>query len=631
MSALEANKQPEDGTENQTVPGTGRGAIETEASMAHEGLSTSGNTGICVLSADPALVAVVQGASSADRAIVAVAEWPAVAAAIDDGRCGIVLLDMECLGETLDRRLTELERHAAAPVVLAASSIGDAPELMKALTERRIHRLLLKPASLGNTRMLLDAATNRWRQLRERDGEAAAPGAPQATLWRKAPTFQRRHGWMLGLGMSLVFAVVVVAGLVRKAPPEPETPAEPQQIARPVGDGRAEPQPAPILEPVEAPDPFADQLARADEAFEAGRLVDPPEDNALDGYAAILAVEPEHAAARTGLAATIDLLYIWAESALLGDVLELAEMTLDHVRRVRPDSARLAFMDAQVARARAAEQAAAPPPEAAPDPKADEARAQARRRAAAVAAVRSALESGDAGQAEALFAQARRLGVVTAELAELDRQLSTLRVAQQQEHEAGLLGLGLDRLHDGQLLEPESDSAEFYLVSLRGQNPGHSGLESSMAALAEALAARFQAALAEADWQGAQAALDGLGRIDADAGLVAALAGELHVARTQAEFLRVAAPANELQLLESRSLVYPDAALRSGTEGWVELEFVVDRDGRPRDITVAAAEPEGAFERAATTAVTRYRYEPFVLDGVTYERRVNLRIRFALQ
>jgi len=49
-----------------------------------------------------------------------------------------------------------------------------------------------------------------------------------------------------------------------------------------------------------------------------------------------------------------------------------------------------------------------------------------------------------------------------------------------------------------------------------------------------------------------------------------------------------------------------------------------------RDVTVVDAEPVGEFEEAAIAALEQYRFEPFVLDGRTYERRLRLRMRFEL-
>lgn len=630
MNAQELNEQYGPGAEEETVTGLDPAAIESETPSAPAGQPAAARTGILVLSADPALLATVERTGGAERTIVPVAEWAALREELDAGRCGIVLLDMDRVGPALDERLTELEQHPAAPVVVAAAMLGDAPELMQALTERRIHRLLIKPASVGNTRLLLDAAATRWLQLHAA-GDRPSAGAARAASRGLAGIFAGRRGWLLGIAMSLVFAVVLAVGLMKgprdKAPAE-ESIAVAQPIARPGDEHGAASLEAPLIEI--APDPLAEQLERARDAFDRGHLVEPPEDNALDGFAAILAVDPEHAQAKEGMAATIELLFLWAESALLGDVPELAEMTLGHVRRVRPDSPRLAFLDVQLARAQeraeeATRQAAAVPPPP------DEAAIRARRRAAAVESIRQALDQGDTAQAETLLAQARDQGVATAVLVELDRRLSETRVEQQNEREAALLALVVERLRSGQLVAPESDNAVFYLASLRAQNAAHPDLGEPWRELTATLADNFQASLAAAEWDEAQSWLSGLKQIDADAGLVTALATELTVARTQAKFLDTVVPATELQLIEARPLVYPDAALRNGVEGWVELEFIVGLDGRPRDIVVADAEPRGAFERAAANAVTRHRYEPFVLDGVIYERRVNLRIRFALQ
>jgi protein TonB len=72
-------------------------------------------------------------------------------------------------------------------------------------------------------------------------------------------------------------------------------------------------------------------------------------------------------------------------------------------------------------------------------------------------------------------------------------------------------------------------------------------------------------------------------------------------------------------------------ALRREIAGWVELEFIVGADGRPRELVAVQAEPAGFFEQAAIEAVADYRYAPFELDGKVYERRLRLRLRFTLE
>jgi TonB family protein len=105
---------------------------------------------------------------------------------------------------------------------------------------------------------------------------------------------------------------------------------------------------------------------------------------------------------------------------------------------------------------------------------------------------------------------------------------------------------------------------------------------------------------------------------------------QLETERLQTQYLAAASPASELNLLEAPAAVYPPDALRQNIHGWVELEFVVDRTGRPKNPAVVAAEPIGRFDQAALAAVAKYRYAPFVRGLHVYERRVRLRLRFAL-
>ncbi|WP_280554602.1 TonB family protein [Halomonas sp. 25-S5] len=73
---------------------------------------------------------------------------------------------------------------------------------------------------------------------------------------------------------------------------------------------------------------------------------------------------------------------------------------------------------------------------------------------------------------------------------------------------------------------------------------------------------------------------------------------------------------------------YPRRALRRGLEGHVELEFLIQPDGRvdPSSIRVLEARPRRAFEAAAESAVAEWRFEP---DGRL--RRARQRLEFQLR
>ena len=75
---------------------------------------------------------------------------------------------------------------------------------------------------------------------------------------------------------------------------------------------------------------------------------------------------------------------------------------------------------------------------------------------------------------------------------------------------------------------------------------------------------------------------------------------------------------------------YPPRALQQRIAGQVVVEFVVGKDGETRDVRVESAEPAGVFDRAAISAVRRWRYEPVVIDGVPVEVPARTSIRFEL-
>lgn len=64
----------------------------------------------------------------------------------------------------------------------------------------------------------------------------------------------------------------------------------------------------------------------------------------------------------------------------------------------------------------------------------------------------------------------------------------------------------------------------------------------------------------------------------------------------------------EVERLIGVSPTYPPDALAAGVEGFVEVRFDVDAEGRVTGPEVVTAEPEGVFEDAALAAVSRWRY-----------------------
>ena len=80
------------------------------------------------------------------------------------------------------------------------------------------------------------------------------------------------------------------------------------------------------------------------------------------------------------------------------------------------------------------------------------------------------------------------------------------------------------------------------------------------------------------------------------------------------------------------SPVYPVRASSRGIEGWVEIEFTIDRDGGVVAPRVVESEPPAVFDRVALRAVSRWRYRPPMQDGRPVRRDgVRVVIEFQLE
>ena len=70
---------------------------------------------------------------------------------------------------------------------------------------------------------------------------------------------------------------------------------------------------------------------------------------------------------------------------------------------------------------------------------------------------------------------------------------------------------------------------------------------------------------------------------------------------------------------------FPVQALRDGISGWVKLSFSIDETGGVTDVQVLAAEPRGVFDREASRALRRWKYQPQVIDGKAI-KQTNLQV-----
>lgn len=75
---------------------------------------------------------------------------------------------------------------------------------------------------------------------------------------------------------------------------------------------------------------------------------------------------------------------------------------------------------------------------------------------------------------------------------------------------------------------------------------------------------------------------------------------------------------------------YPFRAKRLGIQGYVTVQFLVDRKGRARELTIVKADPEGVFEQSVRQTVPRWRFKPGKKAGRAVDTWVEMTIRFEL-
>jgi TonB family protein len=207
-------------------------------------------------------------------------------------------------------------------------------------------------------------------------------------------------------------------------------------------------------------------LARAGAALAANRLTEPAGDNALELYLQLQARNPADSNARLGLAEVHERLLARAENALLEERLDEAAAAIETARKAGVESGRIAFLSAQLAKSR---------------------------------------EQTKAAQAQV-------------------QQQSRPRTEPkpQEDHVAPLLTLASQRITDGHLLEPDRDSARYYVQEALRADPQNAAALDAKRALASRLMEDARSAVDQRDFSRAQFVIEGANGIAAAANIEAA-------------------------------------------------------------------------------------------------------------
>ncbi len=602
---------------------------------------------LVVFSIDEAFLQTLREAVGTARRIWHVPSADKVCDLLLAGQVGILVLDVQALAEDVGVFVGQLKRQFPDLVLVVAGGRETENLLANLISAGTVYRFIHKPMSPGRAKLFADAAVRKYVEQRKR-----APAAPLKASVRA----DNRPLWSITAAALLVLAGIAAAVLYHRTP-VPDLPAR-----APASDNSL---------------PESSLMARAEAALAANRLTAPSDDNALDLYEQALARNPADAAAKAGLAEVQERLWTKAENALLEERLDEAASAIDTARKAGVDGGRIALLTARLTKSRDRLKGAAPRPRP-PDDTRPESGADAGRRAellslaetrikeghlidsdndSARVYVREALRIDPAGNAVQAARQSLAAALLAGARADLDRHdfehaarlldavdgigaaanvengrqlLAAARRQAEADSWDQLLRTGRERLQQDRLVEPATDSAKYYLMMLRGVNPGYAGLASALQDLGQRLVANARHTLdlkqydAAHNWL-AEAAAVGYSSAEADD-----VTREVEAAVTQQKFLTNIVAANDLELVKRVTPVYPAKAQTNQTEGWVELDFTVTERGEVRDIAVHAANPPGLFDSAAVNALSQWRYKPVLKDAKPTAQRSRIRIRFTL-
>lgn len=77
---------------------------------------------------------------------------------------------------------------------------------------------------------------------------------------------------------------------------------------------------------------------------------------------------------------------------------------------------------------------------------------------------------------------------------------------------------------------------------------------------------------------------------------------------------------------------YPRRAQRMGVQGFVVFAFDVNEQGEMVDLRVTESKPSLVFDKAATQAIKKLRFQPPTLDGkAVYVSDISMRMPFRLE
>jgi TonB family protein len=554
----------------------------------------------------------------------------------------VVLVDAALVANQLEQVITRLKQQLPDLGFVVAGDLEHRAAAQALVDSELVEGFVVKEEAAERLAGVLEAGINRHLELKTENASRAGKSGG-------------KRGLVLGGVAAVVVAGAVGGWLYLSKPAAVDSVADVVPAARPVDSS---------LGVVDA------ELQKARDAFDAGHYTDPKGKSALDYYRAALAADKTNAEAADGIHRVAEVMLARAEAAMLESKPRDAQASVKLAKAIEPAHPRITFLEQQIARE--LERTAAVQQEAARldaqsqklsnymrlanerlsqdrlvDPANDNARhylvlardvdsgsvlvTQGLRTLAnkMVQKSQQSASRGDLESADQWLTQARQLGVSGIDFARIERDNRSAQRTKSNDGER-LLGLARERIAQGQLIEPDNDSARHYVSQLRRQYSDTAGLGPVVDTLRDQLLQRATQAAEKSDAKSGQDYLDEARSIGASGPAYDAAAALVASARLRAEALSTVKPVRDNMVVKSFTPDYPAKAQRRKAEGFVDLHFTAGITGDVKDVVVVKSEPAELFDDAAIRAIKRWKFKPAEVNGEPVEQRLSLRITFQL-
>jgi TonB family protein len=246
-------------------------------------------------------------------------------------------------------------------------------------------------------------------------------------------------------------------------------------------------------------------------------------------------------------------------------------------------------------------------------------------------AARQAIAAKNPDAADTWTTAAADAGADAAHVGALRLEAQQLRVVARADSLAHLSLAFNERLAQGRIDEPATDSARFYLTQLLAAEPANPSAQLAREAYAARALDEARGALTKQDVPAARHWLEQARAVGAQGAQLGTLEASMSAAEDEAQQANTYVNEDTLTRMRYVAPQFPEEARRRGVDGWVELHFMVGTDGAVGELAVAAAQPVGMFEQAALEAVRRWHYRPVMRGGRAVAQRARVRVRFTVQ